>query len=303
MNGEQQEMGSDVKSQDNDEDNDTDNEADEGGIVPEEDRDNEVTDESEGEGEGATHRDWRAAEITEIGETVWCGKEDDPGRQCWRRVDGINVDARTEETRDTRLKNVRITDNTTELEMFWALMPLKEEELLKIVRDGADKEKSRLGWEVEHIHAALCVIFGGAQFKDMTDLWSAKRKGMMPAPDFGLYLSRDRFRKKLRYWARGPDGTSEKLRNNPWEEVDYWVRAFNKNRREEIEVGTNVTPDETSILHCMFQGLPVSPSTTNKWVPLIVTIFIAKAFCDSTWPGEPKMADTDSVRDFGSCIG
>jgi hypothetical protein len=90
----------------------------------------------------------------------------------------------------------------------------------------------------------LCVIFGGAQFKDMTDLWSVKRKGMMTAPDFGLYLSRDRFRRILRYWARGPEGTKEKLTNNPWEEVDYWVRAFNKNRREEIEVGTNVTPDE-----------------------------------------------------------
>jgi hypothetical protein len=26
--------------------------------------------------------------------------------------------------------------------------------------------------------------------------------------------------------------------------VDYWVRAFNKNRQEEIDVGTNSTPDE-----------------------------------------------------------
>jgi hypothetical protein len=50
---------------------------------------------------------------------------------------------------------------------------------------------------------------------------------MMPAPDFGLFLSRDRFKKILRYWARGPEGTSEKLTDNPWEEVDYWVRAFN----------------------------------------------------------------------------
>ncbi len=99
-------------------------------------------------------------------------------------------------------------------------------------------------WEAEHINAALCIIFGGAQFKDMTDLWSIRRKGMTPAPDFGLFLSRDRFKNILRYWARGPEGTSEKLRNIPWEEVGYWVRAFNKSRREEIEVGTNVTPDE-----------------------------------------------------------
>jgi hypothetical protein len=67
---------------------------------------------------------------------------------------------------------------------------------------------------------------------------------MMPAPDFGLFLSRDRFRKILRYWARGPVGTEDKLKENPWEEVDYWVRAFNKCRRDEIEAGTNVTPDE-----------------------------------------------------------
>jgi hypothetical protein len=59
-----------------------------------------------------------------------------------------------------------------------------------------------------------------------------------------LYLSRDRFKRILRYWARGPRGTSEKLKNNPWEEVDYWVRAFNKSRKDELEVGTNVTPDE-----------------------------------------------------------
>ena len=123
-------------------------------------------------------------------------------------------------------------------------MPLKEEELLKIIRDGAEDARCLLFWDVHHVHAALCVIFGGTQFKDMTDLWSVKRKGMMPAPDFGVYLSRYRFQKILRYWARGPEGTEEKLKDNPWEEVDYWVRAFNKNRREEIEVGTNVTPDE-----------------------------------------------------------
>ena len=123
-------------------------------------------------------------------------------------------------------------------------MPLKAEDLLEIIRDGADETNDARRWDIDHVHAALCVIFGGAQFKDMTDLWSIQRKGMMPAPDFGLYLSRDRFKRILRYWARGPRGTSEKLKDNPWEEVDYWVRAFNKSRKDELEVGTNVTPDE-----------------------------------------------------------
>ena len=157
----------------------TDTEADEGGVVMTEDQEKILTDESEGEGETDNQRDYRDAEITEIGETVWCGKEDDPARQCWRRVEGIPEDYRTEEIKDTTFKNLRVTDNTTELEIFWALMPLKQEELLEIIRNGADKANSKISWDVDHVNAALCVIFGGAQFKDMTDLWSIKRKGMM----------------------------------------------------------------------------------------------------------------------------
>jgi hypothetical protein len=68
---------------------------------------------------------------------------------------------------------------------------------------------------------------------------------MMPGPDFGLYLSQSRFEKIMRYLAYGPDGTPEKLVEKPWEEVDYWVRAFNKNRKEELVVGTDLTPDES----------------------------------------------------------
>ncbi len=70
------------------------------------------------------------------------------------------------------------------------------------------------------------------------------KKGMLRAPDFGLHLSEDGFGKILRYWAKGPGGTREKLAQNPWEEVDVWIRAFNKNRRTELETGTDITPDE-----------------------------------------------------------
>ena len=226
------------------EDVDTDNEADEGGIVVENDQDNDNTDESEGERDGETDRDYREAEIIEIGETVWCGSEDDPKRQCWRRVEDLTEDVRKEEVKETTFKNIRVNDQTTELDIFWALMPLKAEDLLEIIREEAEESNDERLWNIDHVNAALCVIFGGAQFKDMTDLWTIHRKGMMPAPDFGLYLSRDRFKRVLRYWARGPRGTKAKLKDNPWEEVDYWVRAFNKCRKEELEVGTNLTPDE-----------------------------------------------------------
>ena len=96
----------------------------------------------------------------------------------------------------------------------------------------------------ESYFSTFCILFGAKQFKEGTDLWRVSRKGMMPGPDFGLYLSRDRFEKVLRFWAYGPDGTEAKLIEKPWEEVDYRVRAFNRNRKEELVVGTDLTPDE-----------------------------------------------------------
>ncbi len=84
-------------------------------------------------------------------------------------------------------------DRTAEIDIFLALMPLSPEKLLGIVREGAEKANCSLTWNLDHILAALCIIFGGAQFKENTDLWAVTRRGMMPAPDFGLYLSRDRF--------------------------------------------------------------------------------------------------------------
>ncbi len=37
--------------------------------------------------------------------------------------------------------------------------------------------------------------------------------------------------KILRYWAKGPDGTRKKLVDNPWEEVDIWIRGYIKTRQ------------------------------------------------------------------------
>jgi hypothetical protein len=65
------------------------------------------------------------------------------------------------------------------------------------------------------------------------------------------------------------------LTEKPWEEVDYWVRAFNKNRREELVVGTDLTPDEPmiawkggkgngGILHLSFVERKPIPKTKQK---------------------------------------
>ena len=205
-------------------------------------KDGEVTDDEEGEVQEGLE-DEMGQEI-DIGETITKGAEDDPNKKSWTRVEGMPNDARTEKHEDTVFKHLRVNDETTELDVFLTLLPLSPEKLLEIVRDGGARCGDRYKWNIDHIYSALCILFGAGQFKEGTDLWSVRRKGMMPAPDFGLYLSRKRFEFILRYWAQGPDGTTEQLRENPWAEVDYWVRAFNKNRKEELVVGTDITPDE-----------------------------------------------------------
>ncbi len=91
--------------------------------------------------------------------------------------------------------------------------------MLQIVRDAVAKDKRK--WEIEHIEATLCIIFGGAQYKAGTNLWGVQKKGMLRAPDFGLHLSEDRFGKILRYWSKGLDGTREKLLEKPWEKMPF----------------------------------------------------------------------------------
>jgi hypothetical protein len=63
------------------------------------------------------------------------------------------------------------------------------------VRDNADEDGDGRPWLPWHIDATLAIIFGGAQFIEGTDLWSTKRVGMLPAPDFGRQLSRNRFQR------------------------------------------------------------------------------------------------------------
>ncbi len=76
------------RDSDNEEGDEDSVDADEGGRVVEQDQDQELTDESEGERDETTERSWLDAEITEIGETVWCGKEDETMLETRRIVDG-----------------------------------------------------------------------------------------------------------------------------------------------------------------------------------------------------------------------
>jgi hypothetical protein len=143
--------------------------------------------------------------------------------------------------------------------------------------------RDRKNWVEWHIEdAALAIIFGGAQFKEGTDLWTTQRVGLMPPPDFGRFLSQDRFSRILRYWARGRQDERDKLRDNVWAQIDPWVSGFNAARPREIRPGTLLTPDEMMMEwrgKSGFGGLPHLSYIKRKPKPLRTEL---KSVCEGT---------------------
>ncbi len=118
-------------------------------------KDNELTDDEAGEVEEGKEEE--IGEDMSIGDTVTKEAEDDPDKKSWTRIAALPIDPRTEEHHETVMKNLRITDDTTELDIFLALLPLSPERLLEIVRDGSERCGDKLKWTVEHIFSALCM--------------------------------------------------------------------------------------------------------------------------------------------------
>jgi hypothetical protein len=215
-------------------------------------------------------------------EGIEMGQITHAGEYRWKRVQDITEDSRQEPHFETTFKANMFHTDATEVDVFWALMPLSKDSLLNIIRDNADVDGDKRLWEKWHVDAALAIIFGGGQFKAGTDLWSTKRVGMMPAPDFGRQLSHDRFKRVLRYWARGIPAEREKLKQNPWAEVDPWVKGFNAARKREINVGSCITPDEMMFAwkgKSGFGGLPHLSFIKRKPEPLGTEL---KSTCEGT---------------------
>ena len=251
--------------------------------------------------------DWQGSE-----EEVLMGDIVKAGEYTWERIEGIENDCREEPHFDTTFKTNLFGNDATEVDIFWAFMPLQRHTLLEIVRVNACEDGDKRIWLPWHIDATIALIFGGAQFKEGTDLWSTKRMGMLPAPDFGRQLSNDRFRRVLRYWARGLPVERDKLKSNPWAQIDPWVKGFNEARKREIKPGSCVTPDESMYEwkgKSGFGGLPHMSLIIRKPEPLGTEL---KTMCEGTFgivihleiqKGKIKMARKKFVTEYGATTG
>lgn len=61
------------------------------------------------------------------------------------------------------------------------------------------------------------------------------------------FISKDRFDRVLRYWARGPLGCETALTEEPWVEVNWMIDGHNARRKKEFRCGSRITPDESMV--------------------------------------------------------
>ncbi len=158
----------------------------------------------------------RGHEDQQDGESIAMGEVVQVGDLRWRRVEGLPEDVRAEPHLPTTFKTNLFHDETREVDVFEALMPVSKEELLEIVRENSEELNDKRSRFMRQIEAAMTIIFGGAQFKEGTDLWATQNLGLMPPPDFGRHLSRDRFKRIVRYWELGREINYGIIRGPKW---------------------------------------------------------------------------------------
>ena len=210
------------------------------------------------------------------------------GGRTWVRVADMGVDVRVEENEVVtppkfHIKNDAIDDDTTELDIFELLLPMPVSDLSDIVKFRAAEAGDKYGdhWYPEHVLAYFLCLFGGSLYKKGTDLWSREPLGVMPAPDFGRFLTHDRFLRVQRYLGRGPEGCDENLDGDPWAQFRPFIDGYNEVRARELSAGATITPDETMFAwtgKSGVGGLPHMSWVQRKPEPLGLEL---KTICDA----------------------
>jgi hypothetical protein len=126
-----------------------------GGVV-EDDVGGNVTEDSEGEPGEANPGNMRdALEPLSIGDTV------EAHGKTWKRIEGLTEDARTEPVLASKFKRLHYNESTREVDILWQLMPLSRDDLLQIVREGAQSARETSEYGRLSILRQRCVLFLG----------------------------------------------------------------------------------------------------------------------------------------------
>ena len=182
----------------------------------------------------------------DMNEAMEIGDEKVVGGRTWVRVESTPEDTATWRRKDPvgmRVRHRTLNDDTREVDIHDDLLPVSHEFILDIVQCRADEVNDKRPYTANHINGFLVCACGGAQFKEGTDLWATERVGMMPPPNFGRHLDKERFTRILRCLRKGPEGCEDAA--DPWHPVRFMVGGHNKTRRRNFQWGWSAVIDET----------------------------------------------------------
>jgi hypothetical protein len=166
--------------------------------------------------------------------------------ETWKRVPDMGECQRgTKPIARAALKGFVVTADTKPVDLWEFFLPVPLEGMPVVVRANAalhPKDKAEY-CNMGGLRAFLGLLFSGAQFKVGTDLWSKKRKGMMPALNYSHVMSKGKFDRYFRYLSEGPPDDIDP--QEPLYPMRWVVGGFNKSRKAKITAGTNLIMDES----------------------------------------------------------
>ena len=182
----------------------------------------------------------------DLNEAMEMGDSKVVGGRTWVRVECTPEDTakwRKKEPAGMRMRHRTLNDDTREVDIHDDLLPISHDFILDIVQYRADQANDKRPYTANHVNGFLVCLYGGAQFKEGTDLWATAPVGMMPPPDFGRHLDKRRFTNILRYLKEGPEGCEDDA--DPWHPVRFIVGGYNKTRKRNFQWGWSAVIDET----------------------------------------------------------
>ena len=178
-------------------------------------------------------------------EAVRLGGTVEVGGNTWKRVRTMGECSRgTKPRKRFNLKAFTFTSKTTKRELWEHLLPVPLSRLLQVAQANAEKHNDKKSYyTADGLLTFFAILFSGCQFLPGTDMWSKKRKGMLPPLNYGHFMSRDRFDRWFRYLSEGPPDLEHS--DDPWWRFRWLVDGFNDNRRRNVECGFRILVDES----------------------------------------------------------
>jgi len=93
-----------------------------------------------------------------------------------------------------------VTATTQPVDLWEYFLPVPLLQMLEVVKENACRHQEKAEYyTMDGLKCFMGILHSAAQFKVGTGLWSKKRKGMVPALNFGHVMSHDRFDRWFRY--------------------------------------------------------------------------------------------------------